>query len=172
VGANAAGTATANAVGLPLGQLSFPATQNASSDANTLDDYEEGTFTPAFSASGATFNYAAQTGIYTKVGRQVSGSIYLELATSGNTLTAQPLSITGLPFAMSGVTAAYFEITWFQSTTSYIKIAGGLASGGTSLAVRGLTAAAVSVSAALNANAALHATNGSSMLLNFNYTTA
>lgn len=42
-------------------------------DANTLDDYEEGTFTPVF--SGATtsgvYTYATQLGRYTKIGNQV-----------------------------------------------------------------------------------------------------
>src|SRR4030066_820181 len=37
------GTPSINLTG---GQIKFPATQNASADANTLDDYEEGTFTP------------------------------------------------------------------------------------------------------------------------------
>ena len=32
----------------PYSSIIFPATQNASSDVNTLDDYEEGTWTPAF----------------------------------------------------------------------------------------------------------------------------
>jgi hypothetical protein len=56
-----------------VGQLEFPATQNASSDANTLDDYEEGTWTPAIGASVAsgTHTYTYQTGLYTKIGRAV-----------------------------------------------------------------------------------------------------
>lgn len=33
------------------GQIVFPATQNASSNANTLDDYEEGTWTPTVGSS-------------------------------------------------------------------------------------------------------------------------
>ena len=36
-------------VSLPIGQLAFPATQNPRPNANTLDDYEEGTWTPALS---------------------------------------------------------------------------------------------------------------------------
>jgi hypothetical protein len=34
--------------------ISFPATQSASSDANTLDDYEEGTWTPSVGWGTAT----------------------------------------------------------------------------------------------------------------------
>jgi hypothetical protein len=36
--------------------ISFPATQSASSDANTLDDYEEGTWTPTTSTAGYTID--------------------------------------------------------------------------------------------------------------------
>src|SRR5262245_1079228 len=32
------------------GQLPFPALQNSSADANTLDDYEEGTWTPTITS--------------------------------------------------------------------------------------------------------------------------
>jgi hypothetical protein len=51
--------------------ISFPATQSASSDANTLDDYEEGTFSPSFSGSGGSAGaaaIAAVSGRYTKNG--------------------------------------------------------------------------------------------------------
>ena len=36
--------------------------------ANHLDDYEEGTYTPAFSSSGASFSYSVQLGRYIKIG--------------------------------------------------------------------------------------------------------
>ncbi len=50
---------------LPLGsgQITFPATQNPSADANTLDDYEEGTWTPVDS-SGAGLTFANVNAIY------------------------------------------------------------------------------------------------------------
>ena len=48
--------------------ITFPATQTASSDANTLDDYEEGTWTPTDgSSAGLSFTSAEAT--YTKIGR-------------------------------------------------------------------------------------------------------
>jgi hypothetical protein len=81
------------------GQLQFPATQSASSDANTLDDYEEGTFTPtAFGATTAgTTTYTLQTGNYTKIGRSVSVNIVI----SYDALTGTgPLRIGGLPFTV------------------------------------------------------------------------
>ena len=54
--------------------ITFPATASASSDANTLDDYEEGTFTPAFkgSTSDPTVSYNWRYGYYTKIGNQVT----------------------------------------------------------------------------------------------------
>src|SRR3990167_1606815 len=56
------------------GQIAFPATQNASADANTLDDYEEGTWTPVFTFAtpgDLSVAYSTQQAIYTKIGRVV-----------------------------------------------------------------------------------------------------
>lgn len=99
LGRNAANTATANAIGLPLGQLSFPATQNASSDANTLDDYEEGTFSIGMtfggSATGVTFTN--NSGIYTKIGNICHiGGILITLTSNGSGVGTA--LVTGLPF--------------------------------------------------------------------------
>ena len=63
------------------GQLKFPATQNPSSDVNTLDDYEEGTVNVATLTDGvATFTQHTGNQIlcYTKIGNRVfvSGNIY------------------------------------------------------------------------------------------------
>jgi hypothetical protein len=51
--------------------ITFPATQSASSDANTLDDYEEGTWTPVITAQTGSLTAYTSSGIYTKVGRTV-----------------------------------------------------------------------------------------------------
>ena len=84
------------------GQIVFPATQNASSDANTLDDYEEGSWTPVFtSTGGGAATYSVQNGIYIKIGRQVTASFWINAGK--NTLAAGTATITGLPFnAASG----------------------------------------------------------------------
>jgi hypothetical protein len=76
--------------------MKFQATQNASSDANTLDDYEEGTFTPAVSGAGSP-TYLTQYGIYTKIGNTVC--VTGKIKVSGSTLNANTIAITGLPFA-------------------------------------------------------------------------
>ena len=70
--------------------------------ANTLDDYEEGTFTPVLtgttSASGQ--GYDTQSGIYTKVGDMVFINIYIDLNAKGS--ISGFLKITGLPFTNAG----------------------------------------------------------------------
>ena len=66
-----------------------------------LNWYEEGTWTPAFNSSGATFTYGAATkGWYIRVGNLVTVSAYIELLTITGT-TTNAVTITGLPFASS-----------------------------------------------------------------------
>jgi hypothetical protein len=85
--------------------ITFPATQDASSGANTLDDYEEGTWSPVLRGSGTagsyTLTYDTNGTNYTKVGRLVTVNCMFVVTTvvSGGTGYAQ---ITGLPFANSG----------------------------------------------------------------------
>ena len=78
--------------------ITFPATQSASSDANTLDDYEEGTWTPT-DASGAglsiTVNGSGYRNRYTKIGNLVFLTTSIDFPTTSNT---SPARLT-LPFA-------------------------------------------------------------------------
>lgn len=87
-------------VSLPAGKLAFPATQSPSSDPNTLDDYEEGSWTPVVTFGGATtgiaYDAGATLGRYTKVGRKVSVSGVVKLTNKGSASGAA--LITGLPF--------------------------------------------------------------------------
>lgn len=76
--------------------IKFPATQAASSDANTLDDYEEGTFTPTadnFTVSGTT----TLTGAYTRIGRMVFVSV--KFANTGTIAYGTSCNIS-LPFVL------------------------------------------------------------------------
>lgn len=89
------------------GQIAFPATQSASSDANTLDDYEEGTWTPALSfatAGDLSVAYASRNGYYTKVGRLVTAYFFLQTSTFTHTTASGNCRISGLPFANSNDT--------------------------------------------------------------------
>lgn len=84
--------------------LEFPATQVASAGANTLDDYEEGTFTPEIAdddndGSGESQAYTTQVGRYVKVGKLVSIQINLKTSSLGSLTTTQQARIVGLPFA-------------------------------------------------------------------------
>ena len=90
------GGATAAASGAGI---TFPATQSASSDANTLDDYEEGTFTPVLNRTGTapTISYAGRNGFYTKIGRQVTIQVSIQSITVSSAGTGDN-SLSGLPF--------------------------------------------------------------------------
>ena len=86
--------------------ITFPATQSASSDANTLDDYEEGTWTPSFSASGATFTYGSERGgWYTKIGRMVT--VGFTLSTTARSGGSGTITITGLPFTSGSISNGF-----------------------------------------------------------------
>lgn len=96
-------------VALPVGQLGFPATQNPSADANTLDDYEEGVWTPALKLGGNNvgMTYASTpVGRYTKIGRTVFATGTLTLTARGSSTGS--VTIAGLPFtsANDGIPSA------------------------------------------------------------------
>jgi hypothetical protein len=81
--------------------ISFTTTQSASSDANTLDDYEEGSWTYDFTATTGTITKSATYlyGYYTKVGRVVTITGFLQV-TSVSSPTGV-LTLTGLPFPIT-----------------------------------------------------------------------
>ena len=113
------GGATASASG---SGISFPATQSASSDANTLDDYEEGTFTPnlAFGGGSSGMTYSIQTGSYIKIGRLVFVSINIQLtalgsSTGSSTITNLPFSALGGNAYGAGLSLAYSTGMQFQA---------------------------------------------------------
>jgi hypothetical protein len=92
--------------------ITFPASASASTDANTLDDYEEGTFTPTVvgTTTAGTASYAAQLGRYTKIGNMVYFNIYLSF--SGGTGTGG-LKINGLPFTSNSTANNLRPITTY-----------------------------------------------------------
>ena len=99
------------------GGVKFPAVQVPSADVNTLDDYEEGTFTPtaAGSSSAGVGTYSIQVGHYTKIGREVF--YRLTVAWSAHTGTGG-LRITGLPFTSNAAANSYaIGATYFNGLT-------------------------------------------------------
>jgi len=83
--------------------ITFPATQDASSNANTLDDYEEGTWTPVWTTDATGFgsinyNTAGTFGIYTKIGDTVyvTGGIATDTFAVGS--ASGNVQVGGLPY--------------------------------------------------------------------------
>lgn len=72
------------------GQIKFPATQNASADANTLDDYQEATYTGT--ATGMTTSPTG-TVSYTLTGNEAT----LNLPEITGTSNATTFTVTGMP---------------------------------------------------------------------------
>jgi hypothetical protein len=75
--------------------ITFPATQSASTDANTLDDYEEGTWTPVLTAAAGTITGQTTYGTYIKIGRQVILNFSAKIDSGTATAIA---TIGGFPF--------------------------------------------------------------------------
>jgi hypothetical protein len=86
--------------------ITFPATQSASTDANTLDDYEEGTWTPTFSqaSSNPTITYSTRTGYYVKVGTLVTLICRVSISTTAG--GSGHCRITGFPFSCAAAPEA------------------------------------------------------------------
>jgi hypothetical protein len=87
-----------------VSRITFPASPSLSSNVNTLDDYEEGTWTPtliAFSGgTNATISYGQQLGRYTKIGN----TVFLEFYVSINSKAGGSgiVCIGNLPFTPEG----------------------------------------------------------------------
>jgi len=86
--------------------ITFPATQSASSNANTLDDYEEGTWTPTItSGSGSITAYVVDNAAYVKIGYTVYISMQITITTVGT--ASGPMNYT-LPFTSAGYQNAVY----------------------------------------------------------------
>lgn len=95
--------------------LEFPATQVASAGVNTLDDYEEGSFTPSIGdngldGSGEGQGYTTQVGRYTKIGNRVYFNLTVLISDLGTLTTTEAMRVLGLPFtsnSTSGTDASF-----------------------------------------------------------------
>jgi len=77
--------------------ITFPAAGVGSSDPNTMDDYEEGTWTPVLSSMGGAMSYNLGNTVarYTKIGNRVFFSVSMQFASrSGGSNTV----LLSLPF--------------------------------------------------------------------------
>lgn len=142
------------ALTLGQGQVVFPGTQVASADVNTLDDYEEGSWTPVIGGAGGTSGqaYGKQIGRYVKVGKQVTVWCVVVLSTEG-TITGN-VEIQGLPFAAETI-ANWEQVAGpflFEGlATNWIGVTGFVASNTSVVAVRGTAAAGANNRTALTA---------------------
>lgn len=84
--------------------IAFPATQSASTNANTLDDYEEGTWTPVYAATSGSITTSSNAGTYVKVGKMVTVSG--NLRSTGVSGISGVIYITGLPFTAGNTSGA------------------------------------------------------------------
>jgi hypothetical protein len=147
------------------GGIQFPATQVAIANANNLDDYEEGTWTPGikFAASTAGITYSSQLGTYTKIGRQVTVTGFFSLTSKG-TSPGQAV-ITGLPFTIGSTSGFYappsLRLNVITYTGSFMAL-GNI--NDTTLGMEQVTEGGV-LSDILNTNFA----NNSSIILSFTY---
>ena len=113
--------------------ITFPATQSASTDANTLDDYEEGSWTPTYSPAGSAFSsisYSADTtGRYIKIGKMVYVIFWIQVSSvSGGSGT---LRLTGFPFTPEAISnlnsgvVVHLAANWGTNTPFSIDWGGG-----------------------------------------------
>jgi hypothetical protein len=102
--------------------ITFPATQSASSDANTLDDYEEGTFTPTVLTEFGSATTGGQTSVYTKVGNivNVCGSFNIATISSPSGI----LRVGNLPFSVAsvGVNGVNASASLWNTASSYASL--------------------------------------------------
>jgi hypothetical protein len=118
------------------GGIQFPAAQVTSANANTLDDYEEGTWTPAFLTGGGNTFTQSGTGIYTKIGNMVTASgivIWTAKSGSGGLQISLPFTTTangswrggvvlGTVVNMSVVSSTRFMIASLDPSSAFFSI--------------------------------------------------
>jgi hypothetical protein len=88
--------------------VQFPATQSPSADANCLDDYEEGTFTPT-AVSGLAGNFNFSNAVYTKIGDVVWFNFQINFTGTPSTLSNPVVSLPFSSLQNIFITPRFFE---------------------------------------------------------------
>lgn len=148
--------------------IKFPATQAASTDANTLDDYEEGTWTPVLGGVSATSGqtYTTQAGYYQKIGRWVHLSGLVVLSAKGS--NTGNIAIKGLPFEPD-INSGSIAIGYWASLTTAVSHLTGFTQSGQTYA---LLYYATGDDASLNALTAGDLSDTTDIRFNLSYRTA
>ena len=122
--------------------IAFPPTQSASSDANTLDDYEEGEINAnnlglAYATPGtSSFTYSDRRGTYTKIGRVVYFTTDIRVQSFSKGTASGVLSVIGLPFTQrntAGYDNARCTVQLYNWTYTTSPIIAAVASAGTNI---------------------------------------
>lgn len=134
--------------GASAGQIKFPATANPSADVNTLDDYEEGTWTPVLSFGGVSTGivYNNQVGTYVKIGKLVN--VYFSITLTSKGAAAGIAAIDTLPFTATMLGGSPGTLIWSTMTSSYVSMYCNV--NNTTVSILGNTVAAISMGNALN----------------------
>jgi len=161
--------------------ITFPADQTilgASTNANTLDDYEEGTWTPTLESTGggtiASGTYTRRTGNYVKVGKLVTVQWQLQVS-SASALSAGAISITGLPFTCENTTLnrwRTFVAFWFQTGVNCITVQAQISPNTSVLDLYPLSAAGIDNAASNVTLTTIGNTGNVELAGNFSYTAA
>jgi|21_taG_2_1085346.scaffolds.fasta_scaffold00662_5 hypothetical protein len=93
----------------------------ANTDANTLDDYEEGTFTPTITFGGGTtgMSYGARIGYYTKIGQLVNFALQIRFTAKGS--SSGDVRVGGLPFTAKSVLTSATHWTYIMTYSSGLQ---------------------------------------------------
>jgi len=98
--------------------------------ANTLDDYEEGTYTPVLYSNGCTFSYSVQLGSYVKIGNLVYLQFNITLSNRTGTLS-NTVFMDNIPFNTKNVDNSlysgghighYFNVNLGSGTTMVYQL--------------------------------------------------
>lgn len=119
--------------------VTFPAIQVASANPNTLDDYEEGTWTPSV---GGNATYTARTASYTKIGRLVYVTMDMDINVIG---TGSATTISGLPFTAADYSALACGF-YFNLSSNVVELNPVVQTGATTIVLYSQAAAGASLS--------------------------
>jgi hypothetical protein len=111
----AAGEGTISPTSVATDEIVFPATQVPSAGANTLDDYEEGTWTPVLTIGtpgDLSVAYTTQSGTYRKVGGLLFITGNIRTSTWTHTTASGTVNVTGLPFTSTATYQHNFTTLW------------------------------------------------------------
>jgi hypothetical protein len=126
---DASGTVVVTGTTPALNGITFPATQSASSNANTLDDYEEGTWIPTIFFGSTQAVASTSTGWYVKVGALVTVTVQVALASQNGGVGS--FEVRNFPFSNAtgnegvrgGAAIGYYN--GFSGIAPYLMLAQG-----------------------------------------------